>query len=95
MKKILILFMLISINGIADDKVKQDFPKKILSGEGGRFAIGQISDFRSDQYVIDTKTGRIWKIITLTNEKGVQYETLQRVYYLDDKGIFIDTPPQN
>lgn len=47
----------------ADDAVKVKTPQqKTLSSDSGRFVFGQISDFRSDQYMVDTKTGKIWNI---------------------------------
>lgn len=38
-------------------------PQKILTAEGARFVFGQVSDFRADQFLLDTKTGRMWKIV--------------------------------
>jgi uncharacterized protein (UPF0297 family) len=40
---------------------------KVLSSPEGRYIFGQISDFRSDQFLLDTKTGRLWQIVK--NEK--------------------------
>lgn len=34
----------------------------MLSGSG-RFVFGQISSYRSDQYLIDTETGRVWNLV--------------------------------
>lgn len=35
---------------------------KVLSQPGGRFAFGQISSARVDQYMLDTATGRLWQL---------------------------------
>jgi len=35
---------------------------KILESSGGRYVFGQISKYRRDQYMLDTKTGRLWNI---------------------------------
>lgn len=34
-----------------------------LSAPGGRFVLGQISKFRRDQFLLDTKTGHVWNLI--------------------------------
>jgi len=39
-----------------------DIPQ-VLSAAGGRFVFGQISTYHSDQYLLDTQTGRLWKIV--------------------------------
>jgi hypothetical protein len=31
-------------------------------GTGGRFVMGQLTNMRRDQYLLDTKTGRIWAV---------------------------------
>lgn len=45
---------------------------------------GQISNFRRDQYVLDTKTGRLWqKVIAKVGKQGEETEVsiLQPVLY--------------
>ncbi|RLB30455.1 MAG: hypothetical protein DRH20_16650, partial [Deltaproteobacteria bacterium] len=34
----------------------------ILATGGGRFVFGQISESAKDQYMLDTRTGRLWRI---------------------------------
>jgi len=41
---------------------------KILESSGGRYVFGQISEYRRDQYMLDTKTGRLWNI-AVNNKK--------------------------
>ena len=36
---------------------------KVLASPNGRYVFGQISDFRADQFLLDTKTGRLWQIV--------------------------------
>lgn len=48
-------------------KVKQPPPTRTLAAPisadgGGRFVFGQINDVRADQYLLDTKTGRVWHL---------------------------------
>ncbi|MGE5841596.1 MAG: hypothetical protein ACM335_04915 [Deltaproteobacteria bacterium] len=35
---------------------------KVLSAAGGRFVFGQISDSGKDQFMLDTLTGRLWRV---------------------------------
>ncbi len=57
---------------IAQDKAKNTTEKsRTLKASNGRFVLGQISDFRSDQFLLDTRTGRLWQSVEMTNEKGV------------------------
>ena len=54
MKKLIILSVLISsVACFADEK-------NVASSPGGRFQLIQLSNFRRDQFLIDTKTGKIW-----------------------------------
>lgn len=36
---------------------------KVLGTDTGRYVFGQISDFRSDQFLMDTETGRLWRLV--------------------------------
>ena len=43
---------------------KASFKKNygVLSGPNGRFVFGQISESSKDQYMLDTWTGRLWRM---------------------------------
>ncbi len=79
----------------AADSVKVSPPQnKVLSSPdtNQRYVFGQISDFRRDQYLLDTKTGRLWqKVCAKSGDKGSGDDNclavLQIVPYLtlDDK----------
>ncbi|SHN18851.1 hypothetical protein SAMN02787076_03927 [Rhizobacter sp. OV335] len=43
---------------------------RMLAAEGGRFVFGQISDYRADQFLLDTKTGRLWQIVLAPGQNG-------------------------
>lgn len=34
-----------------------------LSVDGGRYVLGQINDTRADRYLLDTQTGRVWRVV--------------------------------
>jgi len=55
---------------------------KILSSENGRFVFGQVSNSGKDQFMLDTATGRLWRI----SETGRIGIFLKSVPYLDEKG---------
>lgn len=49
----------------AAEAVKVTPPQqKVLSNSSGRYVFGQISEYRRDQYMLDTQTGRLWQIVT-------------------------------
>ena len=41
----------------------------LLQSAGQRFVFGQISDYRRDQFMLDTATGRLWKIVCLESSE--------------------------
>ncbi len=61
---------------------------KVLSATGGRFVFGQISDSSKDQYMVDTRTGRLWRI----GESGDVGTYLKAIPYRDEHGKFSPWP---
>ena len=59
-----------------------------LSSGSGRFAFGQISSQRQDQYMLDTQTGRLWTTVCLKSEGLGRCSSiaLQPVPYGDNSG---------
>ena len=47
--------------GVSPTQVTMD-KGKVLSSAGGRFVFGQISDSGKDQFMLDTLTGRLWRV---------------------------------
>ena len=47
--------------GLGSSKTQQP-QQKILSSDSGRFVFGQISGSSKDQFMLDTTTGRLWRI---------------------------------
>lgn len=41
---------------------------KVLSAESGRYVFGQISEYRKDQFMLDTHNGRLWRTVLLTSD---------------------------
>ncbi len=37
---------------------------------GGRFVFGQINEFNADQYMLDTQTGRLWRLVDTADGGG-------------------------
>ena len=60
------------------EKSKQE----ILFSENGRFVFGQISDSSKDQFMLDTVTGRLWRIAE-TGEIGM---FLRAIPYRNEEG---------
>jgi len=59
-----LLFSVASTAFAADAVAVKPTQQKVLSTPNGRYIFGQVSDFRSDQYLLDTQTGRLWQIVT-------------------------------
>ncbi len=44
---------------------QNNLPGAIIASSGGRFVFGQMSGSGEDQYMLDTQTGRLWKLQSL------------------------------
>lgn len=98
-KFILILASFISLaagESSAADAVKVQPPaNKNLSSENGRFIFGQISEYRRDQYMLDTKTGRLWMIIGTSigeGESKQEIPLLRPVLYVGPDNTLLSEP---
>ena len=57
-------------------------PQGVLSSPAGRFVFGQISASSKDQYMLDTATGRLWRI----GESGKLGTYLEPIPYRNQDG---------
>ena len=48
--------------GLMSQKPQEKSQQKLLSSVNGRFVFGQISNSSKDQFMLDTFTGRLWRI---------------------------------
>ncbi len=62
--------------------------QEILFSENGRYVFGQISDSSKDQFMLDTVTGRLWRIAE-TGEIGI---FLRAIPYRNDEGEMTYVP---
>ncbi len=62
---------------------------RILCSEYGRYVFGQISDSSKDQFMLDTYTGRLWRI-AVTGDVGIH---LTPVLYKIKEGVYNPLPP--
>ncbi len=64
-KIISVAVLILCLNQIAQAEPVEVIPpqNKVLGSSNGRFVFGQISSMRRDQYMLDTKTGRLWQIV--------------------------------
>lgn len=92
---IAIVLLISGFNASAAEAPKQK--QQMLSSQNGRYVFGQISEYRRDQFLIDTQTGRVWKIVvkqlynedgTVSSEEG--YPVLDPVPFNDAKGRAVD-----
>ena len=68
--------------GLGSSKIQQPPQHKVLSSDNGRFVFGQISDSSKDQFMLDTATGRLWRI----GESGKLGTFLKSIPYRNAKG---------
>ena len=72
--------------GIMSQPQQQKSKVESLSAQNGRYVFGQISDSSKDKFMLDTWTGRLWRVAE-TGKIGVHLKT---VPYLMEGG---DTSP--
>jgi hypothetical protein len=60
-----------------------------VASPNGRYVFGQVSDFRRDQYMLDTQTGRLWVVVTRKDSSGNDSQLLQPLPYdaMDEKDL--------
>lgn len=73
-------------------------PGSVLSTQGGRYVFGQISEYRRDQYLLDSQSGRVWQVICVAKDKDDSKQcnltALSPMYFTDTKGDLSGvTPP--
>ena len=67
------------------------YPKgRVLSSPNGRYVFGQISDSSKDQYMLDTWTGRLWRM----SESGEVGKFLLPIPYQIGEGKYSYLPPE-
>lgn len=68
----------------------------VLSSSTGRFVFGQISDYKSDQFMLDTQTGRVWQIVCILPDKDAPSlcgkRALSQIQYIDALGNLHPAP---
>jgi len=92
MKRVIILFILFlfPISSFAQP-FEAKYPKgRVLSSPNGRYVFGQISDSSKDQYMLDTWTGRLWRM----SENGEVGKFLLPIPYQIEEGKYSYLPPE-
>ncbi len=90
------LAMLASQSAFSDENKTK---KAVLSSPNGRYVLGQISDMRRDQFLLDTQTGRVWAVSIqklptpdgrLPTDDDPGYTVLDPVPFANGKGEDVD-----
>ena len=76
--------------GIMSQQPREKPTQKILSSSSGRFVFGQISDSSKDQFMLDTFSGRLWRI-SKSGRVGIFLESVQ---YRVGEGKYSPLPGQ-
>lgn len=74
--------------GILQQKGGTESHKDLLSTPGGRFVFGQVSASGKNQFMLDTHTGRLWKI----SERGDIGLFLTSIPYRTAEGKYVPKP---
>jgi len=61
--------------GVMTQQPPQESQKAVLSATNGRYVFGQVSDSDQDQFMLDTATGRLWRL-TKRSDIGVCLSTV-------------------
>ena len=90
---LLVLFFSVTVSsqplGILSPQSQQS-QQKILASAKGRFVFGQVSGSSKDQFMLDTSTGRLWRIA----EKGDIGIFLRSVPYSNSRGEYFPLPEE-
>ena len=77
--------------GILSKQGGQKPQKQILSSPGGKFVFGQASNSNKDLFMLDTTTGRLWKI----SERGDIGIFLKNIPYCNSEGKCSSIPEKD
>ncbi len=72
------------------DVLAQSRNQPAVLGGQGRFVFGQINEFNADQYMLDTQTGRLWRLVDTADGTGSVLEPVS--YQLPDGGLQVLPP---
>ena len=90
---IFLLFFTLSAEaqfGFPPKQVQKKSHQAILSTSQGRFAFGQVSESREDKFMLDTVTGRLWRL-TKRTDVGL---CLTVIPYYSEDGKCSSLPPK-
>lgn len=88
MRKVGFWFLILASFAFASDT-------NVLSSNSGRYVYGQLSSMRADQYLLDTKTGRLWNMVAdKDGNTKLQPVLIENVNYKEGKysPLFLDAP---
>ena len=83
MKKLITLVTLLAASSASIYAVPAEIiePKHNTLSYANRYVFNQISDFRKDQYMLDTHTGRLWVIVTSSNDEKRKLEPIPYISF--------------
>lgn len=89
MKRLILVFMLLALT-VCTASAEGD--NKVLGTSDGRYVFGQISGSSRDQFMLDVKTGCLWRLVVGKNTKN---PFLFPVTYAVKTGKFQAGPEKN
>lgn len=88
--------VLISLAALAASAQNSNRPE-VLSAAGGRFVFGQVNEFGRDKFMLDTQTGRLWRLVCVRLSPSGGCEggsVLEPVEFAQPDGKYADVPPR-
>jgi hypothetical protein len=73
--RLALLIAALSIGADAFAQASTNRPQAL--GGGGRFVFGQINEFSADQYLLDTQTGRVWRLVDTADGTASVFEPIR------------------
>ena len=78
------------LSALGGNVFAQSSNKPAALGGSGRYVFGQINEYNADQYMLDTATGRLWRLVDTVDGAG---SVLELVPYALPDGRTQPTPP--
>lgn len=92
--------LVLVLSGLPFVSIAQTKPQpNVLTSGDARFVFGQVSEYTSHQFMLDTKTGRLWQLSKYvptkadgTPDRENAVDVLNPVPYYEGQGRFGSTP---
>lgn len=89
-RPLILLAVLSAALPLGSTAVAQTSNQPAVLGGSGRYVFGQINEYNADQYMLDTATGRLWRLVDTADGNS---SVLEMVPYAMPEGRSQQLPP--